>query len=111
MMELPSYYDYNNNAFKAVEAPGGRIRGYLLGRHSGMFEIANSVLRKVLYADSKDDVSEISEEEFVQIAEVTRSSYLRGEGPIFAIYGKIDEWFAQKDSFDAVEWRNKRDFI
>lgn len=109
-MKLPRYVDYYNNTFKIVEAPGGRLRGYVLDVDSGRFTVANSILSKVLLAHG-EDITYIGEEEFIELTEEKRARYLRGEGPIFSIYKQIDEWFAQKDSLDRDEWRRRRDLI
>jgi len=109
-INLPEYFDHYDNAFKIVEAPGGGLRGYVLARWTGEFRVANSLLRKVLFGMG-EDISPASEAEFVELTEESRSHYLRGEGPIFAIYKTIDDWFDQRDSLDKAMWRSKRDFI
>jgi hypothetical protein len=109
-IDLPKYFDYYNNAFKIIEAPNGGLRAYVLDCHTGKFRTANSRLRKVLFAMG-EEISPVSEDEFVTIVEENRSYYLHGDGTIFAIYDKIDAWFKQKDSLSAAEWRKKRDLI
>jgi hypothetical protein len=110
-MKVPRYFDYKDNTFKVVQTSTGNLRGYLLNFYTGEFQITNSLLSKVLRSGLGDDITEISEEEFVELTEETRAFHLRGDGPIFAIYETIDNWFDQRDSLSEAEWRNKRDFI
>jgi len=109
-INLPEYFDYYMNTFKIVEAPGGGLRGYALDFNTGRFEITNSLLRKVLFAMG-EEISPIDQVEFIEQTERNRSHYLRGEGPIFAIYKTIDDWFDQRDSLDKATWRRKRDLM
>jgi hypothetical protein len=110
LIELPRYYDYHNNAFKMVEISDGSLRGYLLNFDTGRFEIANSLLQKILFSRG-EDISNIDESEFVRITEINRKRYLDGEGEIFALYKQIDDWFTQRDKLPRDEWLNKRDLI
>jgi hypothetical protein len=90
-MEPPRYYDYYNNAYKIIETSAGRLRGYLLDVNTGRFEVANSKLSEIRYA-GPHDITHVSEKQFIEIAEENRSRYLRGDGPIFALYELIDSY-------------------
>lgn len=90
MLETPSYHRYYNKTYKIIRTDEGRLRGYLLSLTTGNFEENNDVFDEVVWATSSSDISVIGEEDFVEQTEAARARYLRGAGPIFALYETVD---------------------
>ncbi|MCM0676253.1 hypothetical protein NCC78_16370 [Micromonospora phytophila] len=51
-------------------------------------DTANKLIDKLLFTEG-DDIEQLTREEFVQLTEHDRAYYLRGEGPIFALYETV----------------------
>lgn len=101
----PYYYEYLTSPLKVVQLPdGGAVRGYRLNVDTGRFQVENSALRRILAARPGDDIFQIDEEEFISLTEQQRAKWLRGDGPIFAIYRVVAELIALRDHVDTPTW-------
>jgi len=88
-VETPSYFKHYATPFKLVSTADGGLAGYSLHRRSGRFVKDNDKIDDVLWAQA-GEIGPISYEGFVTETEALRRKYLRGDGPIFALYGTID---------------------
>lgn len=104
MTEILRYYDYHSRPLKIVRAPNGGLRAYLLDTHTGRFELANSALRKTGIEERSDDIFTSDEEECIELAESNRSRFLRGDGPIFALYKLVNDIRGLADVVDKQTW-------
>ncbi|WP_147403876.1 hypothetical protein [Nocardia panacis] len=76
---------------RLTESGSGMPVGEKLNIRTGFFESASfEDIGKVLRSGSDMDFAEMSREEFIRETEDARSYYLRGEGPIFEIYARIN---------------------
>lgn len=91
----PMYFEYLNKTYRIVENHAGEVVGEILDLHTGRFERDDRHINRVLFATTESDIFREDEEGFVQQTEMTRARYLRGEGPIFALYETIDGLYEQ----------------
>lgn len=84
-LELPAFFSYYESPVKLVATPDGGLSAWRLARDTGGWLPANDLVDKILFVGG-DDVDELTRDEFVQRTEHNRGWYLRGEGPIFALY-------------------------
>ncbi|MEU1808766.1 hypothetical protein [Micromonospora aurantiaca (nom. illeg.)] len=87
-LTLPKFFNYYDSPLKLVTTADGGMAGWRLSKDTGGWRAANNLIDKVLFR-SDDEIYEISPEEFVQLTELERSLYLRGDGPIFALYETV----------------------
>ncbi|MFE2613788.1 hypothetical protein ACFXA2_09270 [Micromonospora chalcea] len=87
-LKLPKFFNYYDSPVKLVATADGGMAGWRLSKDTGGWREANNLINKVLFVGG-DEVYEISPEEFVQLTELERSLYLRGDGPIFALYETV----------------------
>jgi hypothetical protein len=90
----PRFYEYLNKTFRIVDA-GGKSVGEVLDIATGRFERDDRPITRVLSATTESDIGPVDEDEFIQLTEIARARYLRGEGPIFALYDTIDGLYEQ----------------
>lgn len=95
-MKTPLYFEYFNKTYKIVRMSESGVQGYLLNLVSGDFELNNDLIGKVLAATTASDISALDEDEFIDQTERIREDYLRGDGPIFALYETIDGLYEQR---------------
>lgn len=87
-IELPSYYDYYETPVKFVPTPEGGLTAWRLDRETGGWQPANDIVDEIIFAIG-GDIYVRSAERFVQRTEEERGRYLKGEGPIFALYETV----------------------
>ncbi|MFI7425541.1 hypothetical protein ACIBPB_01000 [Micromonospora sp. NPDC049836] len=87
-IDLPSYYDYYETPVKFVPTPDGGLTAWRLDRETGGWQPANDIVDEILFAIG-GDIYVRSAERFVQRTEEERARYLKGEGPIFALYETV----------------------
>ncbi|MFU8849672.1 hypothetical protein ACNAW0_01560 [Micromonospora sp. SL1-18] len=73
---------------KLVATADGGVAGWRLSRDTGGWRPANNLIDKVIFVGG-DEIDEITREEFIQRTEHDRGRYLRGEGPVFALYETV----------------------
>ncbi|WP_414936546.1 hypothetical protein [Amycolatopsis sp. cmx-11-51] len=95
MIETPAYFTYYAQTYRVDATPDGGLTGYLLNLRTGEFEEDPSHVREVLRAMASSDISKVPEQKFVQETELARARYLKGDGPIFALYETIDGLYEQ----------------
>ncbi|MEU2661839.1 hypothetical protein [Micromonospora sp. NPDC007220] len=78
----------NSSPVKIVPAGDGGVAVWRLSKDAGGWNSANHLLGKLLAADD-DESEELTREEFIQRTEHDRGYYLRGEGPVFALYETV----------------------
>jgi hypothetical protein len=98
-IQTPSFYEYFNKTYRLDRTPEGEVIGRVLNLITGDFEVAPvRMISEVLFATSSADISRLSEAEFIDETERRREEYLRGDGPIFAIYDVINGMYEQRKS-------------
>ncbi|MFG3642377.1 hypothetical protein ACGF3C_19150 [Micromonospora sp. NPDC047762] len=85
---LPSYYLYYQSPVKIVETPDGGARVWRLSIDSGGWHEKNDIFAEVTLGVG-GDIFRRTAEDFVQEVEAFRAHYLKGEGPIFALYETV----------------------
>jgi hypothetical protein len=85
---LPAFYSYYESPLKIVRAAGGGIAAWRLSKDNGGWVSADHLIRKILFVGA-DEIEELTREEFVQLTEHDRGYYLRGEGPVYALYETV----------------------
>ncbi|MEU2614964.1 hypothetical protein ABZ570_25770 [Micromonospora sp. NPDC007271] len=86
---LPAYYDYYDTPVKMVPTPEGGLTTWKLDRWTGGWLPANDIIDEILCAVG-GDIFVRSAERFVQRTEAERGRYLKGDGPIFALYETVN---------------------
>ncbi|WP_240944603.1 hypothetical protein [Micromonospora thermarum] len=71
-----------------VETTDGGVAAWRLSKKTGGWEPANDLIDEILFAVG-GEISMLGREDFVQWVEYDRAHYLRGEGPVFALYETI----------------------
>jgi hypothetical protein len=84
-LALPRYFTYYESPVKLVETPGGGVAGWRLSWDTGGWEPANNLIDTLLFIGG-DEIEEVTPAEFVQQTEHDRGIYLRGDGPVYALY-------------------------
>ena len=87
-VELPAYYDHYKTPVKLVSTPDGGITAWRLDRATGGWRSADDVIDDVLSAIG-GEISVRTPAEFVQRTEAARGRYLKGDGPVFALYETV----------------------
>ncbi|MET7706869.1 hypothetical protein [Micromonospora sp. NPDC005413] len=85
---LPSYYLYYQSPVKIVETPDGGARVWRVSIDTGGWQEKNDLFTDIVF-DVGGDVFRRTAEDFVQEVEAFRAHYLKGEGPIFALYETV----------------------
>ncbi|WP_328650873.1 hypothetical protein OG598_22025 [Micromonospora sp. NBC_00330] len=85
---LPSYYLYYQSPVKIVETPDGGARVWRVAIDTGAWQEKNDLFSEIVF-DIGGDVFRRTAEDFVQEVEAFRAHYLKGEGPIFALYETV----------------------
>ncbi|MFE9688697.1 hypothetical protein [Micromonospora sp. NPDC005806] len=86
--ELFGYFDYYETPVKLVPTPEGGLAAWRLDRETGGWQPANDLVDEILFAMG-GDIFVRSPERFVQRTEEERGRYVKGEGPIFALYETV----------------------
>ncbi|MFC4148217.1 hypothetical protein ACFO0M_18345 [Micromonospora mangrovi] len=85
---LPRFFSYYEAPVKLVETADGGVAAWRLSWDTGGWESADNLIDKVLFLGG-DEIAEMTGDEFVQRTEHDRGRYLRGDGPIFALYETV----------------------
>ncbi|SCF35733.1 hypothetical protein GA0074695_6027 [Micromonospora viridifaciens] len=88
-LDLPAYYDYYHTPVKMVPTPEGGLAAWQLDRRTGGWKSANDIVDEILFAMG-GDIFVRTAERFVQRTEAERGRYLKGDGPIFALYETVN---------------------
>ncbi|MFI0350664.1 hypothetical protein [Actinomadura sp. 9N407] len=84
----PEYYLYEETPVVFVEPPGGGLDCLVLSSSTGGFERDLEYVTKIRFGTTAD-IRTLSRTEFVQRVEEFRGRWLRGDGPVFALYETI----------------------
>ncbi|WFE33858.1 hypothetical protein [Micromonospora sp. WMMD975] len=85
---LAGYYDYYRNPVKIVPTAEGGLTAWRLDRMTGGWRAANDIIDEIIFAVG-GEVFVRSADRFVQRVEQVRGRYLRGDGPVFALYETV----------------------
>ena len=88
-LRTPMFFKYFAQTYRLDSTPGGGRQGTILNLTTGLFEQDNGPIDEITRATSTSDIKTLTEERFVQETEAARMSFLRGDGPIFALYDTI----------------------
>jgi hypothetical protein len=86
---LPSYYMYYSLPVQFLATPGGGMHALKLNRTTGAFEPGNELIDPIIWATT-EDVREVTEAAFIEAVERERGTFLKGDGPVFALYGVMN---------------------
>ena len=87
-IETPAYFRHHDSTYRLDKTADGGLAGYLLNWKTGRFVEDNDKIDDVLFAQA-GDIGALTEQQFVIRTEDLRREYLRGGGPIFALYDTI----------------------
>jgi hypothetical protein len=87
-IETPACFRHHDSPFRLDRTADGGLTGHVLDRTTGRFVEDNVEIDDVLFA-REGDIGSLTEEQFVIRTEDLRWEYLRGGGPIFALYDTI----------------------
>ncbi|MFG1776059.1 hypothetical protein ACGFIG_06475 [Micromonospora sp. NPDC049048] len=85
---VPAFYSYYESPVKIVVTGDGGVAAWRLSKDTGGWNPVDHLVGKLLSAES-DEVEELTPEEFIQRTEHDRGYYLRGDGPVFALYETV----------------------
>ncbi|MFG2051218.1 hypothetical protein ACGFIW_27785 [Micromonospora sp. NPDC048935] len=85
---LPGYYLYYQSPVKIVETPDGGARVWRVSIDTGGWHEKNDIFVEITLGVG-GDIFRRSAEDFVQEVEAFRAHYLKGDGPIFALYDAV----------------------
>ena len=91
-----AFFSYYETPVKLVADEAGEIIGWRLSRSTGGWKRADDLVRKILLVGG-DEIEELSRDEFIEYTEHDRGRYLRGTGPIFALYETVGAIVEQAD--------------
>jgi hypothetical protein len=94
MVETPAYFIYFNKTYRIDSTPEGGLVGHLLDLGTGEFKPNSRHIDTVLFNRSPE-IDSVDELEFIDATERERAHYLRGDGPIFALYDTIQGLYDQ----------------
>ncbi|RSM69836.1 hypothetical protein DMH04_45655 [Kibdelosporangium aridum] len=89
LIPVPSYYKFFNRTYKITREAKGDLIGHELNLRTAEFDLATHQIDRILF-DVHADIDRVNEAEFIDATEVERATYLRGDGPIFALYDTIN---------------------
>jgi hypothetical protein len=97
MVQTPSYFEYYDHTYVVDSTPDGGLTGRILNWRTGAFEEKPDHVPDVLLG-REAEIVKLTWERFVRRTEEERHNYLRGDGPIFALYQTIDAiWAATEE--------------
>lgn len=85
---VPAFFSYYESPVKLVADPDGGLVAYRLSKDTGGWYRADNLINRLLYVGG-DDIDQLTRDEFIQYTEFDRARYLRGEGPVFALYETV----------------------
>ncbi len=89
MTTLEGYYIVERRPIKVLRNAAGRLQIFKFDPDTGDFELGLEYLDDLLF--NRNEVREVSEDEFIQYVEDVRGRYLRGEGEVYTLYEFIRE--------------------
>jgi hypothetical protein len=92
--EMPAYFVYYNKTYRIDATPEGGLTGHLLDLETGEFVRAPELIDEVTF-NRKPEIRTVDEARFIDETEQARSYYLRGDGPVFALYDTINGLYDQ----------------
>lgn len=84
-LTLPAFFEYFAAPVKLVPTADGGMAAWRLSTRTGGWDPANDIVDRILFARG-GEVDVLTRHEFVQLAEECRARYLRGDGPVYALY-------------------------
>lgn len=87
-LRLPAYFSYYKSPVKMAGTPDGGIRAWRLSHATGGWEPADSIIDEILFAVG-GEISSLTVDSFIQWTEHDRGRYLKGDGPVFALYETV----------------------
>ncbi|MEV0115283.1 hypothetical protein AB0H77_18860 [Streptomyces sp. NPDC050844] len=94
---LPMYFEFYNRTYRIEPGPDGREAGYELDIRSGEIEEDDSHIWEARNPRTHE-IKEVDESRYLDLTEAARAHYLRGDGPVFALYAAIDSIYAHARS-------------
>ena len=92
----PQYYAYFDRTCWLDTAADGGLVGHVLDLRTGQFEVTSrKTALRVLFAAAGAEITPVTRTEFIDLTERARARYLRGDGPIFALYDAADALLKQ----------------
>ncbi len=88
MKDLPRYYVVFARPVKVVEIENGGMTVLKLNWETGIFEYGMELLDEILIG--RDEVEQVTEDEFIQHVEEIRGHRLREKGTVYALYDIIN---------------------
>ncbi|MGN9808094.1 hypothetical protein ACTMSW_01875 [Micromonospora sp. BQ11] len=85
---LPAFFSYYESPVKLVETMDSGVVAFRLSKDTGGWVAANDLIDKLLLGGG-DETEELTVDEFIQLTEHDRGYYLRGEGPVYALYETV----------------------
>ncbi|WP_431931084.1 hypothetical protein [Micromonospora sp. RP3T] len=85
---LAGYYDYYDNPVKIMPTADGGLTAWRLDHRTGGWQAADDVIDEIVFAMG-GDIFVRSADRFVQRVEEERGRYLKGDGPVFALYETV----------------------
>ncbi|MCI4064403.1 hypothetical protein MRQ36_18065 [Micromonospora sp. R77] len=85
---LPAYFSYFWSPVKMMPTPDGGLTAWRLSIDTGGWETANDLVDEILFAVG-GEISVLTADQFIQYTEHDRGRYLRGDGPVFALYETV----------------------
>ena len=99
-LPMPRFYKYFNKTYKLDRKENGNVAGFMLNLRTGAFDENNQHIDDVLFAMGEAEIRKLNEQRFIQETEMERQHYLRGDGPIFALYDTIEGLYEQARAED-----------
>jgi hypothetical protein len=93
---LPSYYEFHTRPVKLLESPAAGMTAWALDWDTGGWVRATHLVDEILFAIG-GDVFKVSPANFVDLVESTRGRFLKGDGPVFALYETIESIIASAE--------------
>jgi hypothetical protein len=87
-LALPYYFLYYKFPGKMVAVPEGGAAIWRFAGETGGWEPRNDIADDILHGTTQE-VRVLTRDEFVQRTEDARGRYLRGDGPVYALYDTI----------------------
>lgn len=87
-LSLPAYFSYYQSPVKMLPTADGGLMAWQLSVDTGGWQPATNLVDEILFAVG-GEISVLSADQFIQRTEHDRGRYLRGEGPVFALYATI----------------------
>lgn len=87
--EYPQYYFYEERPVVLVQTEDGSLDCQVLDYKSGEFRREMRYYFDILFKFEANS-ERVTRDEFIQWTERQRAHFVKGEGPVFALYGTVD---------------------